>query len=158
MIELQTTPSTKPLPDPADGAAPLVARLVSQHGACWVDGDTLDDFLAQPGDHVLFFHGDPVRFPEGVDVAVVLPELQANFPGRFTVGVVTRRHEDVVARRFGANRWPSLLFVRDGRYVTLLAGMQDWTVYLQRVAEALAMPTSRAPIALVAADAGPSCH
>ncbi len=144
--------------DPASGAAPLVARLVTHHGACWVDSATLDGFLAEPGDRVLFFHGDPVRFPECLDVAVVLPELQAAFPGRFSVGVVSREDEDAVARRFGATRWPSLLFVRDGRYVTVVAGMLDWTDYLQQVAQALTMPPSRPPIALASAQASPSCH
>lgn len=150
--------TTTTLTDPATGAAPLVARLVEQHGASWVDRESLDAFLAVPGDRVLFFHGDPVRFPEGVDVAVVLPELQAAFPGRFSVGVVGRPDEDAVARRFGSTRWPSLVFLRDGRYVTTIAGMLDWADYLPRVAEALAMPSSRAPIALVSGDAGPSCH
>lgn len=145
-------------PSPADGAAPLVARLVERHGASWVGTDSVDAFLAGDGDRVLFFHGDPVRFPEGVDVAVVLPELQSAFPGRFTVGVTTRADEDRLAARFGAQRWPSLVFLRDGRYVTTIAGMLDWTDFVARVGAALAMPTSRAPIALAAADAGPGCH
>ncbi|MFO1338543.1 MAG: hydrogenase [Burkholderiaceae bacterium] len=147
---------------PATDAAPLVARLVSDHGAGWVTAATLDAFAAAPGDRVLFFSGDPVRFPECLDVAVVLPELQRAFAGRFVVGVVARADEDDIARRYGANRWPSLVFLRDGRYVTTVAGMLDWTDYLARVAEALAMPASRAPtigIPLVAAGgAAPSCH
>ena len=54
---------------PAHVEPPLVQRLVSELGATWVDPDSLVDFLARPGDQVLFFSGDPVRFPEGVDVA-----------------------------------------------------------------------------------------
>ena len=145
----------------ADGP-PLVARLVQQHGAAWVDRDTLDDFLCRGGDQVLFFQGDPVRFPEVLDLAVVLPELQRAFPGRFHLGVVRRADEDAVAARFGANRWPALLFLRDGQYVQLLPGMHDWTDYLRLVADALALPARRAPsvgIAVVAAgSAGPGCH
>jgi hydrogenase-1 operon protein HyaE len=149
-------------PDPAADAAPLVARLVSQHGAQWVGLDTLETWLAGPGDRVLFFHGDALRFPEGVDVAVVLPELQRAFPCRFAIGVATRADEDTLAARFGANRWPSLLFLRDGQYVSLVAGMLDWTDYLARVAEALALPVRRTPgvgIAVVAdPSAGSSCR
>jgi hydrogenase-1 operon protein HyaE len=129
----------------ADWGAPLVARLVSHHSARWVGQAQLTGFLAERGDRVLFFHGDPVRFPEVLDVAVVLPELQRSFAGRFEVGVVPRSDEDAVARRFGANRWPSLLFLRDGQYVTLLAGMHDWTDFVAKVAEALALPVGRAP-------------
>ena len=69
--------------DPAERSAPLVARLVEAHGATWVGQATLADFLARPGDQVLFFHGDPVRFPEVLDVAVVLPELRKSFGQRF---------------------------------------------------------------------------
>ena len=89
--------------------------------------------------------GDPVRFPEGQDVAAVLPELMKSFVNRFQIAVVPRDNEDAVARRYGSQRWPTLLFFRDGQYVTAIAGMQDWDVYLSGVAAALAMPPSRPP-------------
>lgn len=152
------------LRDPSEAWAqepPLVQRLVSHHGAHWVDAHNALEFAQGAGERVLFFCGDPVRFPEGVDVAVVLPELQKAFDGRFHIGVVLRGDEDAVARRWGVQRWPSLVFLRDGAYVTTLAGMLDWTDYLARVKEALAMPTSRAPsvgIPLVSATAASSCH
>ena len=53
------------------------------------------------------------------------------------------------------------MFLRDGEYVTTLAGMHDWTDYLERVGEALSMPASRVPgigIPLVSANSAPSCH
>ena len=153
MTELAMPPVADPLAEP-----PLVQRLVSDHGATWVTPEPLAAFAEQAGDRVLFFSGDPVRFPECLDVAVVLPELQRSFPGRFQVGVVRRDGEDEVARRYGAQRWPSLVFVRDGRYVATVAGMLDWTDYLARVAEALDTPTSRPPIPLMGASSGPSCH
>ena len=58
-------------------APALVQRLVQSHGAQWVGLDDAEAFTAGPGVRVLFFCGDPVRFPEGLDVAVVLPELHA---------------------------------------------------------------------------------
>ena len=139
------TPDAPMVRDPEAGAAPLVARLVHQHGARWIGRNELAAFLAEPGDRVLFFHGDPVRFPEVLDVAVVLPELQRAFPGRFQIGVVPRADEDALAARFAANRWPSLLFLRDGGYVALVPGMHDWTDYVARVAQALASPVGRVP-------------
>ncbi|HMZ00045.1 MAG TPA: hydrogenase [Burkholderiaceae bacterium] len=148
-----------------DTAHPLQQRLVQQFGARWITPETLEAFIAEPGDRVLFLSGDPVRFPEALDVAVVLPELQAAHPGRFAVGVVDREHESEIARRFGSNRWPALVFLRDGAYVTTLAGMHDWTDYVAKVGEALDAPVGRAPtigIPLVAATAGagaaPACH
>ena len=73
--------------------APLVRRLAAMPGAGWVDEASHADFCARPGDQMLFFTGDPVRFPECLDVAVVLPELQRALPGRFGVGVVRRGDE-----------------------------------------------------------------
>jgi hydrogenase-1 operon protein HyaE len=141
--------------------APLVERLVREFGADWVDETTVAEWTAAGGDRVVLLAGDPVRFPEGLDVAVVLPELMKAFPGRFAVAAVPREHEDAVARRYGSQRWPALLFFRDGQYVTAIAGMLDWDVYLQRVEEALAMPPSRPPtigIPVVGASAAGGCH
>lgn len=151
-----------PVKAPKVVTSALVERLVEQFGATWVDETSIDAWAAQGGDRVVLFAGDPVQFPEGLDVAVVLPELQRSLPGRFQVGVVPRDREDAVARRFGSQRWPTLLFLRDGQYVTTLSGMHDWDVFVERVSQALAMPVSRAPtigIPVVSATAGgASCH
>ncbi|MFC3682571.1 hydrogenase [Hydrogenophaga luteola] len=143
--------------------APLVQRLARDFGAAWVDETSVADWTAGGGDRVVLLAGDPVRFPEGVDVAAVLPELMKSFPNRFAVAVVPRDSEDAVARRYGSQRWPSLLFFRDGQYVTAIAGMQDWDVYLSGVAAALAMPPSRPPtigipVVSQTGGAGSSCH
>lgn len=142
--------------------APLIQRLARDFGAAWVDEHSVAEWTAGGGDRVVLLAGDPVRFPEGVDVAAVLPELMKAFPKRFAVAVVPRESEDAVAKRYGSQRWPSLLFFRDGQYVTAIAGMQDWDVYLSGVAAALAMPPSRPPtigIPVVSQTAGGShCH
>lgn len=141
---------------------PLMQRLIDRHGAAAVDLASIDAWLAHPGEQVLFFSGDPVRFPECLDVAVVLPELQSQFGQRFRIGVVLRADEDALARRFGVQHWPSLVFVRDGQYVAAVAGMKDWDIYLREVAEALATPARRAPtvgIPVVAAGGNAdACH
>ncbi len=141
--------------------APLVQRLAREFGATWVDETSVAEWTAGGGDRVVLLAGDPVRFPEGVDVAAVLPELMKSFPNRFRIAVVPRDSEDAVARRYGSQRWPTLLFFRDGQYVTAIAGMQDWDVYLSGVAAALAMPPSRPPtigIPVVSQTGGSSCH
>ena len=141
---------------------PLVERLITQHGATRVDRDTLDAFESQPGDAVLFFSGDPVRFPEGLDVAVVLPELRAALAPSLRLGVVTRDSEEAIARRYGSQRWPSLVFIRDGEFLATVSGMKDWDVYLDEMRGALAATPSRRPsigIPVVAADPqASSCH
>ncbi|UJW83814.1 hydrogenase [Hydrogenophaga sp. SL48] len=120
-------------------------RLARDFGAAWVEETTVAAWSAGGGDRVVLLAGDPVRFPEGQDVAAVLPELMKSFPNRFQIAVVPRDNEDAVARRYGSQRWPTLLFFRDGQYVTAIAGMQDWDVYLNGVAAALTMPPSRPP-------------
>ena len=141
---------------------PVMQRLIDQFGAARIEADTLAAFLDRPGTGVLLLAGDPVQFPEGLDVAVVLRELRSTLAADFAIGVVAPDSQDAVARRYGSQRWPSLVFLRDGQYVTTLAGMHDWTDYLKLVEAALAMPVSRAPtigIPVVSANASsPSCH
>lgn len=150
-----------PVQPPLSRASALVERLVAGFGAQWVDETSLAAWSALGGDRVVLLAGDAVRFPEGQDVAVVLPELHQALGARFQMAVVPREHEEAVARCFGSNRWPTLLFLRDGQYVTTVSGMHDWEVFLERVAQALAMPVTRAPtigIPVVAATGGSNCH
>ena len=150
-----------PVPD-TNPAPPLVMRLARDFGAAWVDETTVTGWSAGGGDRVVHHAGDPVRFPEGQDVAAVLPELMKSFANRFQIAVVPRDNEDAVARRYGSQRWPTLLFFREGQYVTAIAGMQDWDVYLSGVAAALTMspsrpPTIGIPVVSQTGGAGSSC-
>ncbi len=165
LLSTVDTSAVVKLPVQAPKVAPtsaLIERLVAQFGATWVDETSIDAWAAQGGDRVVLFAGDPVQFPEGLDVAVVLPELQRSVTVPFAIGVVPRDREDALARRYGSQRWPTLLFLRDGQYVTTISGMHDWTVFVDRMTQALAMPVSRAPtigIPLVSAAAGgSSCY
>ncbi|MEM5426258.1 HypC/HybG/HupF family hydrogenase formation chaperone [Paraburkholderia ferrariae] len=149
----------------AHEVAPVVQRLIDDGHAEFVDERTLDDWLADSGECVVLLAGDPVRFPESLDVAVVLPELARLAEGRFgrplRVAVATREGEDAIARRVGSQRRPALLWLRDGGYVTTLAGMMDWDDYVANVAHALAQPTTRVPsvgIPVNAAGASADCH
>jgi hydrogenase-1 operon protein HyaE len=147
--------------DNATPHVPLIRRLADDFGADWVDESSVAGWTARGGDRVVLLAGDPVRFPEGLDVAAVLPELMKAFPGRFAIAVVPRAGEDAVARRYGSQRWPALLFFRDGQYVTAIAGMQDWDVYLKGVDAALKLPPSRPPtigIPVVSQTGSTACH
>lgn len=146
-------------------APPLLAQLVSKNQAQWVDFDNIDAWLAQQqGDNVLLFAGDPVRFPEALDVAVVLPELQRACAGvgrMFGIAVAVPEYAEALAKKFGSQRWPTLMFFRAGQYVTTVSGMHDWGDYVTRVSQALDAPTSRAPtigIPVVSATAGSDSH
>lgn len=150
-----------PAPHTLPSTPALMHRLVSEFGAEWVKDEQQNAYLSKEGDCVLFIAGDPVRFPECLDVAVVLPELQRHFSSRFRIAVAERDSEDGLAKRYGATRRPALVFMRDGQYVTTVAGMLDWDDYLREVAQALAMPPSRVPgigIPLVSSIAVSACH
>lgn len=134
-----------PAPHTLPSTPPLMQRLVDDFDACWIDDSAGSAFLAQPGNCVLFIGGDPVRFPECLDVAVVLPELQKQFDYSFRMAVATPACEDTVARRYGANKRPSLVFLRGGQYVTTVTGMQDWDDYVRAVGQALEAPVTRVP-------------
>jgi len=153
-------PTTTLHPPKALPMHPLVSRLLEATGGVQVRCDGVEAFEAAGGDAVLFFGGDPVRFPEALDVAVVLPELIAAAGRPMRVGVVPREVEDAVARRYAVQRWPSLVFVRDGAYLGTLAGMQDWDVYLDALRALLAREPGRRPaptIAIRAAE-GTGCR
>ncbi len=155
---LEDSPYTATETDPAAGAPPLVRRLGAAPGCHWVDASGLDAFLARGGEQVLFFQGDPVRFPEVLDIAVVLPELRRHFGGRFEIGLVARADEMALAQRFAVVHWPSMVFLREGRWVETVHGMLDWDIYLQRLQQVFAKPASRPPILLQSAPAGGGCH
>ena len=140
---------------------PLVERLLARPATQLVDHRTLDAWLEVAGDGVLFFSGDPVRFPEGTDVAVVLPELRAALGDGLRIGVVARADEDAVAGRLGVQHWPCLVFLRDGAYLGTVAGMRDWDVFLREVAQVLAAAPRRLPtigIPVVAGEPAGHCH
>lgn len=146
--------------------APLLARLAAAPDAQWVDASSLEPFRAAPGAGVLLIWSDPVRFPECLDVAVVLPELRRHLSEgdarlRFRIGVVTAGAEDAAARLFGATRRPALVFLRDGAYIDTVSGMLDWDDFVAAATQALQAPPRRAPsvgIAVVGTSASPGCH
>ncbi|MFO1232697.1 MAG: hypothetical protein U1E57_05590 [Paenacidovorax caeni] len=76
-------------------APALVQRLVQAHGAQWVGLDDAEAFTAGPGARVLFFCSDPGCASQGLDVAVVLPELHAALGRSFAIGAVPADCEDL---------------------------------------------------------------
>jgi hydrogenase-1 operon protein HyaE len=139
---------------------PLIARLSEITGRPVLNAETLEAFLAERGNTVLFCGGDPVRYPECLDVAVVLPELLAAFPELGHAAVAGPEVWERMQADYGIQTWPALIFLRDGRYVGTIAGMQDWQVYLERVAELRNAPVRRPPSVgvLVAASVEHACH
>ncbi|MDH0288929.1 hydrogenase [Pseudomonas sp. GD04087] len=131
-------------------APPLINRLVEQFAASWVGLDTLDVWLAQPGEALLLLCGDPVRHPECLDVAVILPELCKTLAERHDchprLGIGRRVDEAALAERFALRRWPSIIWLRDGGYVTQIDGIRDWDAYLHLAESALQQSNALIPL------------
>jgi hypothetical protein len=98
--------------------------------------ESAEAFLLQPGWGLLVVAGDPTHRPEAQDLAVVTRELLRRAPAGTRVGVLTGPDEEALKQRFGLAAVPGLLFVREGRVLSTLQRMQDWSVY-QRVADVL---------------------
>jgi hydrogenase-1 operon protein HyaE len=117
------------------GSRDVQARL-HQHGLPVLDNSQIESFLAAAADRslaVLLFAGDPVRWPESADVAVVLPELIEAFQGRLQGAVIARQAEPDLAPRFGVQVYPSLVFLRDSATLEVIAKIKDWSVYVDRI-------------------------
>jgi len=131
-------------------APPLIQRLIDQFAASWIDLDSVEAWLRQPGEALLLLCGDPVRYPECLDVAVILPELcQAlalRHGCRIRIGVARRADEEALAERFALRRWPSIIWLRDGGYVAQIDGMRDWDVYLRLGESALQQSNALIPL------------
>jgi hydrogenase-1 operon protein HyaE len=117
----------------------LAGQFVRLEGMPSVDVADIDSLLASLGDTtlVLFFRGDPTR-AEVADIAVVLPQLIAAFPGRLQPAVVAQAAEKPLMARFGVLAQPSLALVRADRTLGVIAKIQDWSVYVARIGAMLA--------------------
>jgi hydrogenase-1 operon protein HyaE len=124
---------------------PLIQRLLDDFGYPEVTLDSHAAFISQPGITVLFFAGDPKSFRETTDVAVVLPELVNAFQGVLTPGVIASDAERELQRHYGFPAWPALVFLRDGGYLGAIAGIQNWSEYLQQIDELIKAEVRRPP-------------
>jgi len=114
---------------------PLIQRLHDEYGYPEVTLETHQAFVSQPGITVLFFAGDPNRFRDTTDVAVVLPELVKAFGGALQPGVVAADAGLALQQHYGFTAWPALVFLRDGGYLGSITGIQNWSEYLHDIGE-----------------------
>lgn len=124
---------------------PLIQRLHDELGYPEVTLESHQEFISQPGITVLFFAGDPKSFRESTDVAVVLPELIGAFQGFLKPGVITAEAERELQRHYGFPTWPALVFLREGGYLGAIAGIQNWSEYLQQIDELTKSEVKRPP-------------
>lgn len=125
--------------------APLIQRLIDDYGYPVLGADNLDALPADNRVNVLFFTEDPKKYPETLDVAVILPELVAHYGDRLHPAIVARADEKTLQEQYGFSQWPTLVFLRGRDYLGAISRIQDWHVYLERIDELLAAEPTRPP-------------
>ncbi|ACO81142.1 hydrogenase expression/formation protein, HoxO [Azotobacter vinelandii CA] len=137
---------------------PLIQRLTTTLGYPLLDADGLDRQVRTQPFSVLFFAGDPQRFPEALDVAVILPELVKAFP-QLAPALIAGADEARLQGRYGFSVWPSLVFLAGERYLGCLSRVLDWGEYLERIPAILAGENEDLPrIPVLSPESGtPSC-
>lgn len=123
----------------------LIEQLLHQHGYPLLTAENHDALLAQHKTLVLFLTEDAKRYPESNDVAVILPELHHAFADQFQPVVVDRSLEKTLKDRYDILVWPSLVFLRKGRYLGKINKVRDWSDYMERIPAILAAEPKHNP-------------
>lgn len=124
---------------------PLIDRLTEELGYPLLNADNYDSFLSEHETVALFFTENPSRFPETLDLAVVLPELEQAFKGQFKPAVIDTSCEKQLQKNFDFKVWPALVFLRNGKYLGTLTRILDWSDYMQEIPQILEATPSRNP-------------
>ena len=125
--------------------SPLVHSMIENNNYTVLDAENIEPFLQSHENVILFLVGDPNSFPEGNDVAVILPEIMKEFSDRLTVAVVGKAIEREVQLRYRVKGWPSLVVVRRGGYLGAITKVQDWDVYIEEINNLLTKEPSEPP-------------
>ncbi len=125
--------------------APIIQTMIETNAYPVTGLDTLDDFTSANRYVVLFFTELMKPVPETADVAVILPELEKAFDGRFAVAVVAWEAQRDLQRRYRFTKYPSLVFLKDGDYLGAISGVLDWADYLAEIESILAAEPGEPP-------------
>ena len=136
--------------------SPLIENMIEQYGYPVLDETTHDEWIAAQQECVLFFTENPTRFPESNDVAMILPELVKEYGHRFNAAVIDQSAQRKLQSRYGFNEWPTLVFLREGKYLGAVSRVQDWTTYIQLINQILTRETKLAPGFAIPVEQGSS--
>ncbi len=114
-------------------------RLLSSGDAAIIHASEVDAFLGCTLG-ALLLTGDPAQRPEAEDLAVIGRELKKLNGGKLALGVVNFADEDAVKERLQIKVVPTVVFVKDGRVVSTVPRLQDWSVYARAAATLFPKP------------------
>lgn len=118
--------------------SPLISRLIDELGYPLLDDDNFESFIEKAPFSVLFLTEDPKRFPESLDVAVILPELIKQFP-QLTPAVVSADIQTACRGRYNFMAWPALVFLKNGQYLDAITKVRNWDEYIHEINRILAL-------------------
>lgn len=137
----------------------LLDRLVAKHDVTDLDEAGFQHFAQTPGMGVVMFTEEPDKVAESWDLAVIFPDLRAAAGTSLRAGVLRPGASGKIQPRYGINRLPALLFLRDGAYVGVIEGLRDWGDFLTEFTAMLQKPSGRVPgIGIAVTTETSSCH
>ena len=133
----------------------LYQRL-TQTGYRRIDADGLDACAAACDHLLVMLNEDPVKYPEVMDNAVIVPEVLREFPaGTFDVVFADSAESRRIAQRYGIVKYPALLFLRRGDYLGTIVGLMDWPDIVRAFADTLRGAPRRPPSVGIPVAAAP---
>lgn len=109
-------------------------------GAPLLGQDTLQAYLedGSPQITALFFTGDPDKRAETADVAVAIREVVKAHQGELRLALVDRADEAALMKTHGVTTLPSVAFFKGPRPIEIIARIQNWSVYEEKIPHILA--------------------
>ena len=117
---------------------PVLARLVKLTGADVVSADGYDRWACQSGHAMVVFTRDPDLFELSLDLAAVVPELQATAGGGLRIGLLPPAASSAIAARYRLAHWPVFVMLHDGKFLGAVEATRDWDVYTAELLRLLA--------------------
>ncbi len=116
--------------------SPLIRRLIDELNYPMLDESNFEEFIDSTDSCVLFLTEEPKLVPESNDVAVILPELVKRFP-TLTPAVVSTDYERTLRGRYNFTLFPSLIFLKQGRFLGTISKVQNWDDYVTQITDIL---------------------
>lgn len=137
----------------------LLDRLVAKHDVADLDEAGFQLFALAPGLGVVMLTEEPDKVAESWDLAVIFPDLRSAAGSTLRAGLLRPEEAGKIQSRFGVNRLPALLFLRDGEYVGVIEGLRDWGDFVAEFTAMLQKPAGRVPgIGIAVTTETSSCH
>jgi hydrogenase-1 operon protein HyaE len=125
--------------------SPLIESIIEQYQYPVLNEDNFDAYIQSQDECVLFFTENPTRFPESDDVVMILPELIKEYGNRFNAAVIDQQSQRKLQARYGFKEWPTLVFLRKGKYLGAISRVQDWMDYIVKINQILTSEPKLAP-------------